>query len=156
MKPLALIGLIFCLLLAGAGLALAQAQDGSVTADDVNAIAKKLYCPVCENIPLDVCGTAACADWRNEIKLQLEQGMSEAEITADFVRRFGDRVVGTPQDPFLRALSLATPWLLIGLGLALALAFLLRSQRQEAAHAPAASSAPASPYHDLLERDLKG
>ena len=26
-----------------------------VTDDDVNAIAKELYCPVCESTPLDVC-----------------------------------------------------------------------------------------------------
>jgi len=142
----------FAILLLGAA---ALAQDGTVTADDVNAIAEKLYCPVCENIPLDACGTAACADWRNEIKIQLEQGMSEAEITADFVRRFGDRVVGTPQDPLLRTLSLATPWLLIGVGLVLGLAFLLRSQRQEASPSQPASPS-ASPYHDLLERDLRG
>lgn len=154
MKPLALITLIFSLLLAGMRPSLAQERP--VTADDVNAIAKKLYCPVCENIPLDVCGTAACADWRNEIKLQLEQGLSEEEITADFVHRFGDRVVGTPHDPFLRTLSLATPWLLIGAGLVIALAFLLRSRSQEAMPFSAASSAPTSPYHDQLERDLKG
>ena len=79
----------------------------------MNAIAKKLYCPVCENITLDTCGTAACADWRDEIRLQLEQGRTEDQIINDFVSRFGDRVVGTPQDTALRALSLVTPWVII-------------------------------------------
>jgi len=90
----------------------AGAQDAPVTTvtdDQVNAIANKLYCPVCENITLDTCGTAACADWRYEIRLQLESGMTEEQIVEDFVRRFGDRVVGTPMDPLLRALSLGTP-----------------------------------------------
>ena len=36
----------------------AAAQDTDVTTDDVNEIAGKMYCPVCENIPLDTCGTA--------------------------------------------------------------------------------------------------
>ena len=40
------------------------AQGSDPTDDDVNAVAKQLYCPVCENIPLDACGTAACEQWR--------------------------------------------------------------------------------------------
>jgi cytochrome c-type biogenesis protein CcmH/NrfF len=34
------------------------AQGSDPTDDEVNAIASQLYCPVCENIPLDACGTA--------------------------------------------------------------------------------------------------
>lgn len=97
-----------------------HAQDNpprTVTADEVNAIAHQLYCPVCENITLDTCGTAACADWRYEIQLQLEAGFTPEQIKADFVRRFGDRVVGTPQDPALRALSLLTPFVLVAVSL---------------------------------------
>ena len=47
----------------------ASAQDGGEgpTDDEVNAIAKRLYCPVCENVPLDVCPTQACAQWRELI-----------------------------------------------------------------------------------------
>jgi len=102
-------------LMACVGVVSAQPRT-TVTDDDVNAVAQDLYCPVCENITLDTCGTEACADWRYEIRLQLEAGLNEDEIKADFVRRFGDRVVGTPYDPALRALSLATPVLLIALG----------------------------------------
>jgi len=77
--------------------ALAQAPTpAKVTDDQVNAIAKQLYCPVCENIPLDVCPTKACADWREEIRLKLTEGWSEAQIKQYFVDRFGDRVLGTP------------------------------------------------------------
>lgn len=112
------------------------AQDGgAVTADEVNTIAKKMYCPVCENIPLDVCGTAACAQWRDEIRIQLEQGYTEQEIINDFVGRYGDRVVGTPQDPTLRALSLVTPWVIGALVVALAGFSLLRWWRGRGAQA---------------------
>jgi cytochrome c-type biogenesis protein CcmH len=38
---------------------LVQAQEGFPSDDDVNAIARKLYCPVCPNTPLDVCETSA-------------------------------------------------------------------------------------------------
>jgi len=46
----------------------AMAQGSEPTDDEVNAIAKQLYCPVCENISLDACGTAACEQWRNIIR----------------------------------------------------------------------------------------
>lgn len=130
-----------------------QPEARVVSDDEVNAIATKLYCPVCENIPLDTCGTAACADWREEIRTMLVSGMNEEEIIDDFVRRFGDRVVGTPQDPVLRALSLITPWLVTVMGLAAGTYFFLR-RTNPAPASPAASEG--SSYHDLLERDLKG
>ena len=69
---------------------------GEVTDDDVNAIAEQLYCPVCDNIPLDVCGTQACADWRDEIRRMLEQGHTEEEIKTYFADRYGRRVLATP------------------------------------------------------------
>lgn len=135
----------------------AGAQDAAVTTvtdDQVNAIANKLYCPVCENITLDTCGTAACADWRYEIRLQLESGMTEEQIVEDFVRRFGDRVVGTPMDPLLRALSLGTPWLLVAVALG-AVALVFRRRRTEPVAMPA-SPAPTTRYQDLLEQDIAG
>src|SRR5690606_32615181 len=110
-------------------------------------------CPVCENITLDTCGTAACADWRYEIRLQLESGSTEEQIIEDFVRRFGDRVVGTPLDPTLRALSLLTPWIIIAAALvggALMLAKKKRTPAPEIATANAASNR----YQDLFEQDV--
>ena len=142
-------------------LALAQDTPTEVTADQVNAVAEKLYCPVCENIPLDTCGTAACADWRNEIKLQLEAGMTPDEVITDFVRRFGDRVVGIPQDPALNALTMVTVVVVIGAALAGGVYFLLRHRRphqpEPAISAPAEGAAPASnAYYDLLRQDVEG
>jgi cytochrome c-type biogenesis protein CcmH len=79
------------------GAALAQEPDpATITDDQVNTIAKQLYCPVCENIPLDVCGTQACAQWRELIRLKLSQGQSESEIKAYFVAQYGDRVLAAP------------------------------------------------------------
>lgn len=140
---------------------LAQDTPREVTADDVNAVAEKLFCPVCENIPLDTCGTAACADWRNEIKIQLEAGMTPDQIIADFVRRFGDRVVGVPQDPGLNALTMVTVVVLIGAALLGGLYFLLRQRRTSepvpAAAAPVDSpAAPTSAYYDRLKKDVEG
>jgi cytochrome c-type biogenesis protein CcmH len=88
---------LLVLALGFANTALAQSGDpGEPTADQVNAIAKGLYCPVCENIPLDVCGTQACAQWRDLIREKLRQGWSEAQIKQYFVTQYGDRVLATP------------------------------------------------------------
>ena len=86
---LALLGLwtaALLLLIALTSAALAQdtvpptptpAAKQPVTADDVNHIAKQMYCPVCENEPLDVCRTAACQQWRAQIGQMLGEGQSE-------------------------------------------------------------------------------
>ena len=72
------------------------AQQPTPSDDEVNAIAKQLYCPVCENIPLDVCPTTACAQWRELIRQKLADGWSEQAIKDYFVQQYGDRVLGTP------------------------------------------------------------
>lgn len=87
-----ILALFFSLLLTGVVLA----QQPTPSDDEVNAIAKQLYCPVCENIPLDVCPTTACAQWRELIRQKLADGWSEQAIKDYFVQQYGDRVLGTP------------------------------------------------------------
>jgi len=86
-----------------------MAQDGTVSDNEVNAVAEKMYCPVCENIPLDECQTVTCIEWKEEIRNQLADGESEEQVINSFITRFGDHVVGTPQDPILRALTIIMP-----------------------------------------------
>ena len=75
----------------------ALAQEGTtVTDDEVNDVAKDLFCPVCESTPLDVCPTQACADWRELIRTQLAEGKSKAEIHDYFARQYGDGVLADP------------------------------------------------------------
>ncbi len=72
------------------------AQGGVPTDDEVNRIARQLYCPVCENTPLDVCPTEACRQWRELIRQMLAEGKSEAEIKQYFVEHYGARVLSEP------------------------------------------------------------
>ncbi len=72
------------------------AQDGTPTDDEVNRIAKQLYCPVCESTPLDVCPTEACRQWRDLIREMLARGKSEAEIKQYFVEHYGPQVLNEP------------------------------------------------------------
>jgi cytochrome c-type biogenesis protein CcmH len=88
------------LVLAGLGIASASAQGPTPTDDDVNRIAKQLYCPVCESTPLDVCPTEACRQWRELIREMLSDGKSEAEIKQYFVEHFGPQVLNEPPNRF--------------------------------------------------------
>ena len=75
----------------------AQENDPNFPSDDdVNAIASQLYCPVCENVPLDVCGTQACAQWRELIREKLVEGWTEEQIKEYFSTQYGDRVLAEP------------------------------------------------------------
>src|SRR5690606_6389989 len=138
-----------------------SAQDAPVVTDDeVNDIASGVYCPVCENSPLDVCPTQACIDWREEIRTQLAAGSNRQQIIDGFVARYGERVVGTPQDPMLRALSLLTPWVIGLLVLVVGINTFVRWRRQQQT-SPLTNTGPYAPelsdayYRQRLESDLK-
>ncbi len=127
--------------------------------DEVNRVAARLYCPVCENVPLDDCETAACRQWKAEIRHQLDAGQSPQAIIDDFVARFGQQVVGTPTDPTLRALALLTPWAL-ALGTLLPGALLLRRwARQRKTATPSQDALEAqdaqNDYRARVEADLR-
>jgi cytochrome c-type biogenesis protein CcmH len=74
----------------------AVAQGPTPTDDEVNRIAKQMYCPVCENTPLDVCPTEACRQWRDLIRTMLAEGKGEEEIKQYFVAQYGIRVLAEP------------------------------------------------------------
>ncbi|MDF1499728.1 MAG: cytochrome c-type biogenesis protein CcmH [Anaerolineales bacterium] len=92
------LSLLLMLVLSTYSSAIAQeGGEGFPTDNDVNAIAKQLYCPVCPNTPLDVCETKACQDWRAQIRDQLEEGWTEDEIIDYFVVEYGERVLAEPR-----------------------------------------------------------
>ena len=92
---------LLILILASASASVVFAQDGFPTDDDVNKIAKQLYCPVCESTPLDVCPTEACRQWRDVIRTMLIEGKSEAEIKQHFATQYGIRVLNVPPNPWV-------------------------------------------------------
>jgi cytochrome c-type biogenesis protein CcmH len=154
--------LIFAFLLGALFTGVALAQDNTPPTDDeVNAVAHKLYCPVCENTPLDVCPTDACKDWREQIREMLAEGKTEDQILKYFADQFGDRVLAAPP------LSTKFNWLIYLLPPAIILAgavILFRSLKEwtkPKAAAPVQSGAQSesSPEKDVyvarLEEELK-
>ena len=91
-----LILLIIVISLFSVGTVAAQGGTDDISDDEVNAIAKQLFCPVCEKTPLDVCETQACKQWRELIRLKLSEGWTEPEIKQYFVDNYGARVLSEP------------------------------------------------------------
>ncbi|MCY4145443.1 MAG: cytochrome c-type biogenesis protein CcmH [Chloroflexi bacterium] len=146
-RPLAslLLGFV-CALLASA-----QASDNAV-----NQVAQRMYCPVCENIPLDECLTAACQEWKEEIRAQLAAGRSEQAIIDSFVARFGDHVVGVPVDPLMRALTIALPLLATALALGIgAVTFRRFAAGKQLPAAAAQRDRSEAAYRQRLEADVR-
>lgn len=133
-----------------------------VTQDEVNRISRNLYCPVCPNERLDTCGTLACTRWREDIRLQLQQGMNEDEIVRLFVERYGERASAVPLDPTLRAFSLVTPFLLAAIALIIGAYTIYRWRRNQRALTATKDLKPTSittpstddSYRQLIEEDL--
>lgn len=158
----------------GGGVALAQIEPtpspsdeagdpSQVSDDEVNRVARQLYCPICENVPLDVCETQACEDWKDEIRRRLATGQSDQQIIDYFASIYGERTLAKPRSWVIWALPV------IGLGVAaLIFAVLVRDwlRRQPATSTtapPAAWSSSTPPglsqedaeYVARLERELR-
>jgi cytochrome c-type biogenesis protein CcmH len=97
-KGLFLIVLVLLLLAVLVNTAAAQSDSGNrtVTDDEVNEIARDIFCPVCESTPLDVCPTQACADWRQIIRTKLSEGQTEQQIKDYFEDQYGPRALAEP------------------------------------------------------------
>src|SRR3990172_5133741 len=133
----------------------ASAQEPTPSDDEVNAIARQLYCPVCENVPLDVCPTQACAQWRATIREKLGLGWTEQQIKDYFVAQYGDRVLAAPSPSGLNWLVyLLPPLVLTGGGLLLWQTMRRWRRAAEQAPTPAALS-ETDPYVQRLEEELK-
>lgn len=111
-KIVFIVGILLASLLAVAAVYAQGDAPGYPTDDDVNRVAKKLYCPVCPNTPLDVCETQACKDWRAQIRDELAQGWSEQQVIDYFVAQYGERVLAEP----LRKGFTSLVWLLPVIG----------------------------------------
>lgn len=148
--PAIIIGVAFTLLFSFTVLA----QESTPTDDEVNRIAKQLYCPVCESTPLDVCPTEACRQWRDLIRAQLAEGRREEEIKQYFVTQYGARVLAEPPNRLASYLVPAVAILLGALLLVHGFRMWLKPATVEAQAEPQPDQ-PIDPYVARLEEELK-
>jgi cytochrome c-type biogenesis protein CcmH len=143
---------IFVTLISVAWVRLVSAQQPTPSDDDVNRIAGQMYCPVCENTPLDVCATQACAQWRALIRDKLAAGWTDDQIKQYFVEQYGARVLAEPPHQGLSWLIYIVPPVLFVLGIyALYRAFVVMRKPARAA-ATTTAGPPDSGNDDYLRR----
>ena len=133
-----------------------DSQPGQPTDNDVNRVAKNLYCPVCPNTPLDVCETKACEDWRAQIRDQLAEGWTDQQVIDYFVAQYGERVLAEPQRKGFTSLVWFLPLMAVLLGLGIVYEILKNWRKQKPA--PAIFT-PQSQISDeilqMIERELR-
>lgn len=114
----------------------------------VMAIAEELRCLVCQNETIAASHADLAVDLRKQIRLQLQQGRSEAQIKDFMVQRYGDFVLYRPPLKSSTWLLWAGPFVLL---LAAAGALAMKIRRRAASDAaPALSSEEAERARRLL------
>jgi cytochrome c-type biogenesis protein CcmH len=151
---------LITLVLAGLRINQGLAQDTQpVTDDQINEVARQLYCPVCENISLDVCPTQACAQWRDLIREKLEAGWTTAEIKDYFATQYGDRVLPEPPKKGLNWLVYILPPAMIIGGIILLLWIVNRLRAPKRVPNPTMeeldSTSSGNEYMARIEEELK-
>jgi cytochrome c-type biogenesis protein CcmH len=150
--------------LAWSGLTRPLAAQGSgtttrqVTADEVNEVARQIWCPLCSGVRLDSCELKACEQMRQEIALKLAAGEDAESIKSYFLAQYGPQILGEPPREGFNWLAWVLPFVALGGGAI----FLVARGRSlftssAGAHArPSAQVAPEDePYARRLEEELK-
>ncbi len=132
----------------------AAQNDSPITDDEVNALAEELYCPVCENVPLDVCPTKACAQWRDLIREKMELGWDEKQIKAFFAEQYGDQVLAVPPRKGFNWLIYVLPPLVVLAGVVI-VARVLRKPKSAALSAQPINPSSVEEIIDEIEKDLR-
>jgi len=143
------------LLMALTGIAHAQDEVPFPSDDDVNEVAKQMYCPVCENIPLDVCETKACVQWRELIREKLAEGWSEKQIKDYFVLQYGDRVLAEPPARGFNWLVYILPPVLFVIGAVILIVVLKRMRKPSDQPAEGQIEEDIDPYLSRMEEALQ-
>ena len=155
LPPTITILLLIFILIAGSATSYAQSN---ITDDQVNEVAGEMFCPTCENTPLDVCPTQTCADWRELIRQQLGAGKSKSEIHLYFADQFGDHVLANPPRRGFDWLIWLLPVLFVVVG-GLAIFRYMSGIRIAEPVASMPASPPPAPqndtYTDQIEQELR-
>jgi cytochrome c-type biogenesis protein CcmH len=126
-------------------------------------IAKKLNCPTCAGRNLADCPTETCAQWKAEIKAQLEAGKTSEEVLDYFKTRFGPTVLQEPPKEgttlVLWALPIVAAVALVVVAILVARHVSSRSptpaSTPSASQTVASSATPADPFVTQLEEQVR-
>ncbi len=131
------------------------AQAPTPTLNQINEVARELWCPLCNGVRLDNCDLQACIQMREVIGQKLMAGESKDAIKAYFVEQYGDVVLGTPSRSGFNLIVWLFPVLAIVVGLGWMAYLVAMWRRRQPARQPtqaAAASGPAVSDDDYLKR----
>ena len=93
------------------------AQDGEMpTADEVNEVAREIWCPLCAGVRLDSCELTACKQMKEEISLKLSQGEDTESIKTYFLNQYGPQILGEPPREGFNWLAWILPFAVLIIG----------------------------------------
>lgn len=136
-------------------------QQTPVTEDQINVIARELWCPLCSGVRLDACELKACDQMRQEIGLKLAAGDDLEAIKTYFVAQYGPQVLGEPPRAGFNWLAWILPFVVL---LAGALFLVMRGRKLLFVKpgptalptvGPTVASNQDEPYARRLEEELK-
>lgn len=130
------------------------------TPNEINAVARELWCPLCNGVRLDNCDLQACIQMREVIAEKLIAGESTEQIKAYFVTQYGDVVLGQPSTEGFNLIAWVFPVLaaVVGLGWMAYLVYTWR-RRKPVTQAPSPVSvtqqAASDEYLARVEQELE-
>jgi cytochrome c-type biogenesis protein CcmH len=132
------------------------AAVAAITANDVNDVARQLWCPLCSGVRLDACELKACAQMKDVIGQKLASGEDAGSIKNYFVAQYGPQVLGEPPLEGFNWLAWILPVLALVAG-GLFVGSRVRNSTRQAQQARAETVTPAEgdAYSRKLEEELK-
>jgi cytochrome c-type biogenesis protein CcmH len=130
------------------------AQQPTPSDDLVNQVASQIYCPLCQNVRLDVCPTQACAQWRDLIRQDLAAGWSAKQIEDYFVQQYGPAVLAEPPAQGWNLLAYIVPLVVLLASIVFVVRIFRRAAKPPQAPLPR-TSLPEDPYLSRLEDELQ-
>ena len=140
--------LFFCCSSVAFGQAAEVANADPRVEERLRVLAEELRCLVCQNQTIADSNAPLALDLRNQIRQQIAQGRSDAQIRDYMVERYGDFVLYRPPLRASTALLWAGPFVLLAVGIVV---FLRVTRRQGAGSRAPASGAEAARIAALLE-----
>jgi cytochrome c-type biogenesis protein CcmH len=142
--------LLLAICTAAFGQSLDVAKPDPRTEARLKALAEELRCLVCQNQTIADSNAPLALDLRNQIRTQIGQGKSDAQIRDYMVDRYGDFVLYRPPLKASTVILWAGPFVLLAAGLAVFLGLVRRRRARETPAPPPAGNR--GEIRDLLEK----
>ena len=104
--------------------------DSSLSAKELE-VEKQLGCPICTDLPLNVCDNEICQQMRGVIHQKLSEGESPDQVVQYFVQRYGNGVLLAPPQQGFSLAAWYLPFLAVALGALVLTTFLRHSLRRQ-------------------------